>query len=300
MNVRTLAPAAVAVPWRAYLRLCKLKVVALVVFTAMVAMLLAAPPGQVPWTLLLAATVGIALAGASAAAFNHVADRNIDAVMGRTRGRPLPSGAVSVGGASVFATVLGSAALVLLWFAVNPLTAVLTLFTLIGYAVIYTRYLKWIGPQNIVLGGASGAAPALLGWCAVSGQWQWQALALFLIVFVWTPPHFWALAVARRDEYAAARVPMLPVIRGVAYTKRSILCYTLALLPVSLLPCIWGISDLLYLAGALLLGIGFIVRAYRLLYQDSDRAAMKVFGYSITYLTSLFVLLLLDHYLMFR
>ena len=298
MNVRTLAPA-IAVPWRAYFRLCKPKVVALVVFTALVGMVLAAPPGHLQWSLVLAATVGIALAGASAAAFNHVADRDIDSVMGRTRGRPLPSGTVTTSSATLFATLLGTAALALLWFAVNPLTALLTLFTLIGYAVIYTRYLKWIGPQNIVLGGASGAAPALLGWCAVSGQWQWQALALFLIVFVWTPPHFWALAIARRDEYAAARVPMLPVIRGVTYTKRSILGYTLALLPVSLLPFALGISGKLYLLGALLLGIGFVVRAYRLLHAQSDRAAMKLFGYSITYLTALFALLLVDHYLLF-
>jgi len=298
MNVRTLAPAAV-VPWRAYLRLCKPKVVALVVFTALVAMLLAAPPGHQHWSLLLAATIGIALAGASAATFNHVADRDIDAVMGRTRGRPLPSGTVTAGAATLFATLLGSTALGLLWFAVNPLTAVLTLFTLIGYAVIYTRYLKWIGPQNIVLGGASGAAPALLGWCAVSGHWQWQSLALFLIVFVWTPPHFWALAITRRDEYAAARVPMLPITHGVAYTKRSILGYSLALLPVSLLPCVFGISGKLYLAGALLLGIGFVVRAYRLLHTASDQAATRLFGYSITYLTALFALLLVDHYLLF-
>lgn len=298
MNVRTLAPAAV-IPWRAYFRLCKPKVVALVVFTAMVAMLLAAPPDRIPWSLLLAATLGIALAGASAAAFNHVADRDIDAVMARTRGRPLPRGTVTTGAATLFATILGSAALALLWFAVNPLTAMLTLFTLIGYAVIYTRYLKWIGPQNIVLGGASGAAPALLGWCAVSGQWQWQAIALFLIVFVWTPPHFWALAIARRDEYAAAHVPMLPVTHGVMHTKRRILGYTIALLPVSLLPYAMGISGKLYLAGALLLGVGFVIRAYRLLRAESDRAAMKLFGYSITYLTSLFALLLVDHYLLF-
>jgi len=298
MNVRTLAPTT-EIPWRAYLGLCKPRVVALVVFTAMVAMLLAAPVGEVHWRLLLAATIGIALAGASAAAFNHVADYDIDTVMTRTRGRPLPSGTVTAGPATLFATVLGAAALSLLWFAVNPLTAVLTLFTLIGYAVVYTRYLKWIGPQNIVLGGAAGAAPALLGWCAVSGHWQWQALALFLIVFVWTPPHFWALAIARRDEYAAARVPMLPVTHGVAHTKRRILGYAVVLLPVSLSPTLFGISGRLYLGGALLLGIGFVARAYRLLRDDSDRAAMRLFGYSITYLTALFALLLVDHFVRF-
>lgn len=297
MNTSTLASTVTTASWREYLRLCKPKVVALVVFTAMVAMLLAVPPGQTPWTLILAATIGIALAGGSAATFNHVADRDIDAVMGRTRRRPLPSGHLSVVAATLFASVLGLAGLTLLWFAVNPLTSVLTLFTLIGYAVIYTRYLKWIGPHNIVLGGASGAAPALLGWCAVTGQLELQALPLFLIIFVWTPPHFWALSIARRREYANAGVPMLPVTHGVAYTKRSILGYTLALLPVSLLPAMVGLSGPLYWLGAVLLGGYFILRAYQLMHTNSDRAAMRLFGYSITYLTALFALLLIDHFL---
>jgi len=300
MNVRAQAVAAVvSVPWRSYLRLCKPKVVSLVVFTALVAMLLAAPPGDLPWTLLLAGNVGIAMAGFSAAAFNHVADREIDAEMGRTRARPLPSGDVSRGAATVFATLLGATALALLWFAVNPLTAVLTLFTLIGYAVVYTRYLKWIGPQNIVLGGASGAAPALLGWTAVTGHVGWAAVSLFLIIFVWTPPHFWPLAIARREEYAAARVPMMPVTLGVAHTKRSILRYALVLLPVSLLPVVAGLSGPVYLVGASILGGSFIARAYKLLHVDSDRQAMRLFGFSITYLTVLFALLLVDHYLPF-
>jgi len=299
MTVRTLASTSAAAGWQAYLRLCKPRVVALVVFTAMVAMLLAAPPGEVPWPLLLVATTGIALAGASAAVFNHVADREIDNLMGRTRNRPLPSGAVSVGSASVFATTLAAVALSLLWFAVNPLTSVLTLFTVIGYAVVYTRYLKWIGPQNIVLGGAAGAAPALIGWSAVSGHLAWPALALFLIILVWTPPHFWALAIARRDEYARARVPMLPVTHGVAHTKRAILRYTLLLFPVSLLPWLEGISGGVYAVGAVLLGVGFILRAYRLQFLESDRAAMQVFAYSITYLTALFALMLVDHFMVF-
>ena len=300
MNVRTQTAAVVSsIHWRGYIRLCKLKVVSLVVFTAMVGMLLAAPPGHPPWALLLDASIGIMLAGASAAAFNQVADRDIDAMMRRTCHRPLPSRDVTPGAATWFAALLGISALTLLWFAVNPLTAVLTLFTLIGYAVVYTRYLKWIGPMNIVLGGASGAAPALLGWCAVSGRLEWQALPLFLIIFVWTPPHFWALAIARRAEYATAGVPMLPVTHGVAYTKRSILAYTLALLPVSLLPWVMGPSGRLYLAGALALGFVFVLRAYRLLHQESDRAALNLFGYSITYLTALFALLLADCYLPF-
>jgi len=298
MNVRAQTVAAIgAVPWQGYVRLCKPKVVSLVVFTALVAMLLAAPPGDLPWTLLLAGNIGIALAGFSAATFNHVADREIDAAMGRTKARPLPTGDVSRTAATVFGALLGGSALTLLWFAVNPLTAVLTLFTLIGYAVIYTRYLKWIGPQNIVLGGASGAAPALLGWTAVTGQVGWEAVSLFLIIFVWTPPHFWPLAIARREEYAAAKVPMMPVTHGVAHTKRNILAYALALLPVSLLPVAVGLSGPLYLVGATLLGGSFILRAWRLLHTDSDQQAMKLFGFSITYLAVLFALMLADHYL---
>ncbi|HEY0720208.1 MAG TPA: heme o synthase, partial [Gammaproteobacteria bacterium] len=253
--------------------------------------------GQLSWQVLLVGSLGIALAAASAAAFNHVADRRIDAVMARTRQRPLPSGTIAVSAAFAFATLLGVDALLLLWFAVNPLTALLTFFTLIGYAVVYTRYLKWLGPQNIVLGGASGAAPALLGWCAVTGTLSWPAFALFLIIFVWTPPHFWALAIARRDEYAQAGVPMLPVTHGVAHTKRTILRYTLALLPVSLLPGALQLSGLPYLLGAALLGVVFIVRAIRLLHSDSDRDALRLFRYSITYLSALFVLLLVDHFM---
>ena len=296
MNLSTFAPAIVTLPWRAYLHLCKPRVVALVVFTAMIAMLLAAPSGQVPWSLLLTATLGITLAGASAAAFNQVVDRDIDAQMCRTRGRPLPSGSLTVDAASRFAALLGTLALVLLWWAVNPLTAVLTLFTLIGYAVIYTRYLKWIGPQNIVLGGVAGAAPVLLGWCAVSGHVDWQAVSLFLIILVWTPPHFWALAIARRNEYAEAGVPMLPVTHGVAYTRRAILAYTLALLPVTLLPGVAGLSGPLYLGGAAALGSLFVLRAFLLLYTDGDRAALRLFRFSITYLVLLFALLLADHF----
>lgn len=285
------------IPWRSYVKLCKIKVVSLVVFTALVAMVLAAPPGNLPWATVLAATVGIALAGAAAAALNHIADREIDTVMGRTQNRPLPMGNISRGSATVFALSLASLALVIIWTLVNPLTAVLTLLTLIGYAVIYTRYLKWIGPQNIVLGGASGAAPAMLGWCAITGQIGWEAFALFLIIFVWTPPHFWALAIARRDEYAKAGVPMMPVIRGVAYTKRSIFAYALVLIPVSYLPVTVGLSGPFYLIGATVLGGLFAIRAYRLMFVDSDRQAMRLFGFSITYLTVLFALLLVDHYL---
>lgn len=297
MNLSTLSPAVVTLPWRAYLHLCKPKVVALVVFTAVISMLLAAPSDQVPWMLLLTASIGIALAGASAAAFNQIVDRNLDAVMRRTRRRPLPSGSLTVGEATRFAILLGAVALTLLWWMVNPLTAVLTLFTLIGYAVIYTRYLKWIGPQNIVLGGAAGAAPVLLGWCAISGHVGWQAVTLFMIILVWTPPHFWALAIARRDEYADAGVPMLPVTHGVSFTKKSILAYSLILLPVSLLPVLVGLSGLLYMLGAIVLGCMFVLRAFLLLRTVSDHAALRLFRFSITYLSLLFALLLVDHFL---
>ncbi len=283
-------------PWRAYLRLCKPKVVALLVFTAQVAMVLASPPGAPPVATILAATLGLTFAAGSAAAFNQIADRDIDALMRRTRSRPLPSGVLTWRQAAAFACVLGAAGIAILWLLVNPLTALLCLVGMIGYAVVYTRWLKWIGPQNIVLGGAAGAVPALIGWSAVAGRLDWPALALFLIVLVWTPPHFWALAIARRDEYAAVKAPMLPVARGVACTKRYILGYTLALFPVSLLPGAAGIAGPLYLAGAAFLSGSFIVRASKLLRSDKDRDAMALFRYSITYLSVLFALLLLDHY----
>jgi len=285
------------VPWRAYFELCKPKVVSLVLFTAMVGMCLAVPDGPVPWRTLFAGTLGIALAAASAAAFNHVADRDIDRVMRRTRHRPLPSGTLGVGHAAIFACALGGLSMALLWRAVNPLTAWLALFALIGYAVVYTRWLKWLTPQNIVLGGAAGAAPTLLGWAAVTGQVQSPALALFLIVFTWTPPHFWALAIARRDEYAAAGVPMLPVIHGDAFTRRRILAYTLALVPVSLTPVLAGTNGWLYAVGALWLGGLYVLRAWRFLHGGDKLVAMRLFGYSITYLTGLFALLLADHWL---
>jgi protoheme IX farnesyltransferase len=284
-------------PWRAYLALCKPRVVSLVVFTAVVSMCLAVPAGPVPWWTLIAGTLGIALAAASAAALNHVADRDIDALMRRTRRRPLPSHALEVRQALPFALTLGAVATVLLWRAVNPLTAVLALLTLVGYAVIYTRWLKWLTPQNIVLGGASGAAPAILGWTAATGEVQGPALALFLIVFVWTPAHFWPLAIARRDDYAAAGVPMLPVTHGIPYTRRRILAYSLALIPVSLMPCVAGLSGVLYGGGALILGASFVRRAWAFERGGDDRAAMALFGYSITYLSALFALMLADRWL---
>jgi heme o synthase len=294
---RDSATGAFGVSWRDYLDLCKPRVVSLVVFTALVSMCLALPAGPIDWRTLLAGTLGIALAAASAAAFNHVADRDIDAMMRRTRRRPLPTHALEVHQALIFALALGSIAMLLLWVTVNPLTAVLALFTLIGYAVVYTRWLKWLTPQNIVLGGASGAAPAILGWTTVTGEVQAPAIALFLIVFVWTPAHFWPLAIARRDEYAAAGVPMLPVTHGVDFTRRRIFAYSIALVPISLLPCVTGPSGILYGIGALILGLSYVRRAWAFMRDEDDRAAMPLFRYSITYLTVLFALMLADRWL---
>lgn len=281
---------------KAYLELTKPKVVALIVFTAMVGMFLATP-GLVPLNALIGGTVGIALAAASAAVINHVVDREVDARMARTRGRPLPTGALPLGRSLVFAGILGGASMTLLVVWVNVLTAVLTLFSLVGYAVIYTMYLKRATPQNIVIGGAAGAAPPVLGWTAVTGQIEPGALLLFLIIFVWTPPHFWALAIHRRDEYAQVDIPMLPVTHGVEYTKLQVLLYTILLVAVSLLPYSIGMSGSLYLVGALLLGGGFLYYAVMLKYSPRADLAMRTFGYSISYLMGLFALLLVDHYL---
>ena len=280
--------------WRDYLALCKPRVVSLVVFTAIVSMCLAAPHWPISWVTLVAGTVGVALAAGAAATLNQVADRDIDAKMRRTRGRPLPTHALSVRSALVFAAALTLAAMLVLVAAVNVATALLALVTVVGYSVVYTRWLKWSTPQNIVLGGAAGAAPALLGWTAATGTIAPPALALFLIVFVWTPAHFWPLAIARRHEYAAAGVPMLPVTHGIDHTLRRIFAYAVALLPVSLTPCIAGIGGPLYAIGALILGAEFIRRAYELMRHCSDRAALRLFRFSITYLGALFALMLAD------
>ena len=289
-------PPAVRARARSYVALCKLRVVALIVFTAVVGMLLAVP-GVPPLAPLLAATVGIGLAAASAAALNHVIDRHIDARMRRTCYRPLPLGALSERQALVFAAALGVASMGVLTLAVNLLTAWLTFATLIGYAVVYTAYLKHATPQNIVLGGAAGAAPPILGWAAMTGSVSPTALALFLIVFAWTPPHFWALAIHRRDDYAAAKVPMLPVTHGVELTRLHILLYTILLVALSALPWLLGASGWLYLAAAAVLGALFLKRAWTLWRGRDAAAPMATFRYSITYLALLFAALLLDHYL---
>ncbi len=284
------------IPWRRYYDLTKPKVVALILFTALVGMLLASP-GLVSLQTLLFGLFGIGLAAAAGAALNHVVDQRIDAVMERTRGRPLPSGDLDAPHALGFALGLAALSVLVLATLVNPLTAVLTFCAFIGYAVIYTMYLKRATPQNIVWGGLAGAMPPLLGWTAVTGEVGIEGLLLVLLIFVWTPPHFWALAIKRRAEYARAGIPMLPVTHGVPYTKLQVLIYSLMLLTVSLMPFLAHMSGLLYLVGALALGTGFVYHAVRLLRSDGDGHAMETFGYSIVYLTALFAFLLADHYL---
>mgnify|MGYP001817167667 CR=1 FL=1 len=283
------------VPWRRLYDLTKPKVVFLILFTALVGMLLASP-GLVPPVTLFAGLAGIGLAAASGAAINHIVDQRIDALMERTQDRPLPTGDVDPRQAILFAVSLMVVSMTLLMAFVNMLTAILTFIAMIGYAVIYTVYLKRATPQNIVWGGAAGAAPPLLGWTAVTGELGTEALLLFLIIFVWTPPHFWALAIRRRDEYAKAGVPMLPVTHGIRFTKQQVLLYTLMLLAVSMLPFVTRMSGLLYLAGAVSLGLVFVWRAFQLYRSEGDALAMKTFAWSIYYLTLLFAFLLADHY----
>jgi protoheme IX farnesyltransferase len=281
---------------RDYLELCKPKVVALMVFTAWVGMLLATP-GELPWGALIYGTFGIALMAGSAAAINHVVDRHIDAHMRRTQNRPLPTGHLDVRRCLAFAAGIGSLGLAVLIFKVNLLTAVLTFLSLVGYAVVYTMYLKRATPQNIVIGGAAGATPPLLGWTAVTGSVDPYALILFLIIFTWTPPHFWALAIYRKDDYARVGIPMLPVTHGEALTRLHILLYTVLLVLVTLLPFAMGENGRFYLTGALLLGAAFLYHAVLLMITRSRRMAIKTFVFSIVYLFALFAFLLIDRYL---
>jgi len=279
-----------------YWSLTKPRVVALIVFTAVIGMFLAVP-GMPPWSALIFGSLGIWLAAASAAAINHLIDQRIDAVMVRTANRPLPTGALSSKQVLLFAITLGVASMLMLSLLVNMLAALLTFASLIGYAIVYTGYLKRATPQNIVIGGLAGAAPPALGWVAVTGHLHPHALLLVLIIFVWTPPHFWALAIYRRDDYARAMIPMLPVIYGVEYTRWHVLFYTVLLCVVTLLPWLTGMSGLFYLGGAAVLGVGFLYYAVRLLNPPGERFAMEVFNYSIVYLMALFAFLLVDHYL---
>jgi protoheme IX farnesyltransferase len=297
-NSSTLAVGAGSVRSRLneYYELCKPRVVMLIVFTAIVGMFLAVP-GLPPYAALIWGTLGIALQAASAAAINQIIDRNIDARMARTCGRPLVTGTLSMTESIAFATAIGLAGFAVLWLLVNPLTAVLTQITLVGYAGVYTLFLKRATPQNIVIGGAAGAAPPVLGWAAVTGTIDPHALILFLIIFIWTPPHFWALAIERRDEYAGVNIPMLPVTHGIEFTRLQVLLYTVLLVAVTVLPFATGMSGVLYLIGALLLGGVFLYYAVRLKYVPVPGLAMKTFGYSIVYLMGIFSLLLADHYL---
>ncbi len=281
---------------RSYWQLTKPKVVALIVFTAIVGMFLATP-GLPPAGALLFGTVGIWLAAASAAAINHVLDRRIDAQMSRTRYRPIPTGHVTETAALLFAFALGLASMLILALLVNPLTALLTFASLIGYSVVYTIWLKRATPQNIVIGGAAGAAPPVLGWTAVTNHVDPYALLLFLIIFTWTPPHFWALAIARRDDYAKAGVPMLPVTHGVEFTRLHILLYTILLVLVTLLPYLTGMSSFVYLAGVLVLDAVFLRYALALKKGERLELPIRTFKYSVNYLGLLFALLLTDHYL---
>jgi protoheme IX farnesyltransferase len=281
---------------RDYLALTKPKVVSLIVFTAVVGMFLAVP-GLPPLGAVLWGTLGIALASASAAAINHVLDARIDAEMARTRHRPLPQGTVVESHALAFAFVLGAASMLVLALLVNGLTAVLTFFSLIGYAVLYTVWLKRATPQNIVIGGAAGAAPPVLGWTTVTGSLHPDALLLFLVIFAWTPPHFWALAIARRDEYARVGIPMLPVTHGIGYTKLYIWYYTVLLAVVTVLPWLSGMAGFLYLASASALNGIFLWYAWTLRRTDRADLPMRTFKYSIRYLAWLFAALLVDHYL---
>ena len=285
-----------AASWRDYYALTKPRVVQLLVFTAVIGMFLSTP-GMVPWDALLLGSLGIGLCAASGAAVNHVLDRRYDGTMARTRGRPLPTGRINERDAMAFALAIGLIGIGILTLLVNPLTALLTFFALIGYAVIYTVYLKRATPQNIVIGGAAGAAPPVLGWAAVQNEVSGYALLLFLIIFTWTPPHFWALAIARRSDYERAEIPMLPVTHGEAVTKAFVIYYTILLLLVTLLPYLTGMSGVLYLISACLLGAGFLFYAAVLRITDDVRVALRTFHYSISYLVALFSFLLLDHYI---
>jgi len=282
--------------WQDYLALCKPKIVSLIVFTAVVGMFMATP-GMVPVSALVFGTIGIALAAASAAAVNHVVDHKIDSIMARTMRRPLPKGNVTLQNAVLFAFVLGALSMVILTWFVNVLTAVLTAVSLIGYGFIYSMYLKRATPQNIVIGGAAGAAPPVLGWTAVTGTLDPHSLLLFLIIFAWTPPHFWALAIYRWKDYQSVDIPMLPVTHGTEFTRLHILLYTIVLFIVTILPFVTYMSGPVYLVGAVMLGGGFLYYAIRMQFDKSGRLAMQTFSYSIVYLMALFALLLVDHYI---
>ena len=282
--------------WRDYYELCKPNVVLLMLLTSVIGMFMATP-FMVPWQVLVFGNLGIALCAGSAAAVNHLVDRRIDIVMSRTSNRPIAQGRIETIPAILFALVLGVAGMAILLVFINALTAWLTLASLLGYAVVYTLFLKRATPQNIVIGGLAGAAPPLLGWTAVTNSIDGHALLLVLIIFAWTPPHFWALAIHRRDDYAKVGIPMLPVTHGIKYTALHTLLYTLILFAVSLLPFATGMSGPLYLIGAVVMGLGFLYWSIVLLRGNNPKAPMETFKYSIIYLMVIFVVMLADHYL---
>lgn len=284
--------------WRDYLALTKPGVVVLLMVTAVAGMFLATEPaGMVPMSIFIPAFIGMSLAMMASAAINQIMDQKIDAMMARTLNRPIVTGRIDTGKAVAFAVFLSALSMALLYVLVNPLTAYLTLFGFVGYAFFYTLYLKRATPQNIVIGGLAGAIPPLLGWTAVTNDVHPYALLLVLIIFVWTPPHFWALAIHRADEYAKAQIPMLPVTHGIHFTRKTVLYYTVLLVICTGLPYLTGMSGLIYLASAAVLGAVFLLHAIKLRYSDDPSLPMKTFGYSITYLFVLFAALLIDHYL---
>ena len=284
------------VSWRDYKELTKPNVVLLMILTAAIGMFMAVP-GMVPLHVLILGNLGIALCAGSAATINHLVDQRIDKEMARTNNRPIAQGRVGPGQAAVFAAVIGGLGMAILLIWINALTAWLTFASLLGYAVVYTMFLKRATPQNIVIGGLAGAAPPLLGWTAVTGQVDGHGLLLALIIFAWTPPHFWALAIHRREEYALVDIPMLPVTHGVAFTKLHILLYTVIMFLITLLPYATRMSGPLYLLGAIVLGCGFLYWAIALIRDKNPNAPMETFRYSIIYLMALFLIMLMDHYL---
>jgi protoheme IX farnesyltransferase len=285
-----------AATWRDYKELTKPNVVLLMIVTSVIGMFMAVP-GMVPLDVLVLGNLGIALCAGSAAAVNHLVDQRVDQKMARTKSRPVAQGRVGNLQATLFALALGSLGMCILLVWINPLTAWLTLASLVGYAFIYTMFLKRATPQNIVIGGLAGAAPPLLGWTAVTGEIHGHGLLLMLIIFAWTPPHFWALAIARKEEYASVGIPMLPVTHGVAFTKLHILLYTIIMFLITLMPYVTRMSGPLYLLGAVVLGLGFLYWAIELMRGKNETAPMDTFRYSIVYLFALFMIMLLDHYL---
>ena len=282
--------------WRDYFDLCKPKVVALLLLTSIVGVVLASPPGDISLFILVVSTVGIGLAAAAGAVINQVVERENDARMARTEGRPLPQGKVTQQNAFIFAVMLAAASVFILTAWVNVLTAVLTFASMIGYAVVYTMYLKKATPQNIVIGGLAGATPPLLGWTSVTNSIDPHGLLLVLIIYTWTPPHFWALAIHRRDDYAKVNLPMLPVTHGVEFTKYSILGYTILMILVTILPYLAYMRGLIYLVAALLLGGYFLYMVLQLMFTERHNIAIRTFVYSINYLMMLFIAMVVDHY----